>query len=219
MAQIAWSFFLYGVIFGSTSCLASCGPLVVTYIAGTKKGLWAGLREYFLFSLARVSAYLFLSVLIFFAGSLMFQQRIAGLSRSVYLAGGAFVILVGIALCLGKQLECWPRPWGWLKKHISGSGAKSILLLGLIIGFLPCAPLIAIFSSVGLTARSWLASLVYGLSFGIGTVISPLLLLAPAAGFIPQLLKPAKAAYRYVFNCLCGLIIIVLGLQLARKGF
>jgi sulfite exporter TauE/SafE len=90
-------------------------------------------------------------------------------------------------------------------------------MLGLIIGILPCAPLITVVSYIGLIAKHWFNTVIYSLSFGLGTVFSPLLVLLIFTGLIPKFIKKERI-YR-IFNLACGLIIVFLGVQLIRRVF
>lgn len=196
--------FILGLSFGSGPCIASCGPVLISYIAGTKKDIIKGLTDYILFSLTRISVYIVLGLLVFFLGRFVMGRFMNAFSKYVLILGGSFIILVGIIMTLGKRLE---------------SDNRNIIIMGLVIGFLPCAPLIAILSYIGLISKTWLHSLFYSFSFGIGTFISPLILLVILTGLIPKFILEKKAFYSRVFSFICGLIIIFLGFQLIRRAF
>ena len=66
MSEIALSSFLLGLAFGWGPCLASCGPLVLSYSVGTQKNHWQGLVLYLVFSASRIFIYVMLAVLFFF---------------------------------------------------------------------------------------------------------------------------------------------------------
>lgn len=120
-------------------------------------------------------------------------------------------------MVMGQHLD-----FGFLKKAqqiILERDVKSMVLFGLIIGFLPCAPLIAILSYIGLISKTGLTSLLYSLFFGLGTILSPLIFLIILAGLIPKLLIDRTAIYYRIFNIICGLIIIFLGIQLITRVF
>jgi sulfite exporter TauE/SafE len=196
--------FILGVSFGAGPCLASCGPLVISYIAATRKNTLQGLLVYSLFSLARISVYIALALLLYFLGQVALARFMSVFSKAVFIAGGIFIILVGIFLGLGKKI-----------KYDRGS----ILTLGLVTGLLPCAPLLTVLLYAALIAKSWLASVFYALAFGIGTFLSPLIILVFLAGWLPSFLPKDKELYRRIFNLICGLITILLGLQLIRRAF
>ena len=217
MSKIIISLFILGLSFGAGPCIASCGPVIISYVAGTKRNILKGLNAYILFSLARISVYLVLSWLIFSLGRLAIGSFLRGFSKYVFLGGGSFIILVGILTALGKRIEI--KPWQFLQRNIVERDKKSIIIFGLIIGLLPCAPLLAIFSYIGLIARNWLSSLLYALFFGIGTFVSPLILLVMLAGLIPKFFLDKKENYGRYFSFICGLIITFLGLELLRRAF
>jgi sulfite exporter TauE/SafE len=211
------SLFLYGLLFGSGPCVASCGPLLISYVAGANKNILEAIRIYVLFSLSRISAYLLISLAIFFLGRVVLERALRDYSGIVYFLGGGFIIFIGIIMALGRSIRLAHSQF--LEKKFLQKDFKSIVVFGLVIGFLPCAPLLAVFSYSGLIAKSGLQSLLYTLSFGLGTIISPLLLLTALAGFLSRFIFDKKAIYARIFNLACALIIIILGVQLIMRGF
>jgi len=215
MNKIAISFFILGLSFGAGPCMASCGPLLISYIAGAKKGILKSLMAYILFSLARICVYLILSLLVFILGKFVIERFISEYSRYLFIGAGAFLVLIGALMALDKNLNL--RFCGFLREHTLARDKKSIITLGLITGLLPCAPLLAVFSYIILVSKGYPETLLYSFSFGIGTFVSPLIFLVIAAGLIPKYLIGSK--YERAFSFICGLVIIFLGVQLAGKGF
>lgn len=217
MFSMFLSLFLLGLSFGSGPCLASCGPLLVAYIVGTKKDTLKGLVSYFIFSIARILAYLILGFLIFYLGSFLTQRLLGNFARYIYILGGIYIISVGILMALGVRAET-----GFcriLQKNVLEKDKKSVFTLGFIIGLLPCAPLLALFSYLGLIYKSWTAVLLYIFSFGAGTLISPLLALVIFAGFLPRLFLHKKINAGRVLSFICGLLMVFMGTQLIRSAF
>jgi len=218
MLKGAISIFLLGLSFGSGPCIASCGPILISYIAGTGKGPFKGLMSYVIFSSARIIAYTMLGFLVFWLGRFAEQRLFAGaLFKYLIASGGAFIIVTGILMLAGRSLEF--KLCHFLYRNILERDKKSLFIFGLAVGLLPCAPLLATLSYVGLASKSWLEGALYGMFFGLGTFISPLAILAGLAGFIPRLMHNIKAVYYRIFSFICGLIIIFLGIQLLRKVF
>ncbi len=217
MNKTAFGIFLLGLFLGSGPCLASCGPLLVSYVAGTGKSPRAGVLSYFLFSWTKILAYLILCLAIFFSGRLAIEMAWVNFSKYIFILGGLFIIALGIFIALGSRLEF--QPWWKLRAKFIKNDRKSMLILGLITGLLPCAPLLAALSYIGLISASWPAALLYGLSFGIGTLFSPLMALTIFAGVIPGFFLRTNNLYRRIFNLICGLIIILLGLRLFWRVF
>lgn len=217
MSKTIFSLFLSGIFFGSGPCLATCGPLLISYIAGTKKRILKGFIAYVLFSFARISIYLFLGMAIFFLGNFTVERFLGNYSKYILIAASSFIIPIGLLMALGKRLEL--EFCKILEKNVLGHDKKTTVALGLIIGLLPCAPLLAILSYVGLVSKSWIQSLLYSLSFGIGTFVSPLIFLVILASLLPKFLIEKKGIYIQIFNFICGLIIIFFGLQLIKRTF
>jgi len=212
--KIIFSLFILGLSFGSGPCLASCGPLLISYSAAGLKNIRDSLKTYLVFSLARILVYLCFAILVFFLGKIILEGFLRIFSRYILILGGVFIVFLGILMALGKKIQ--NRPWNILQKHITKYDKKSIFLLGVIIGFLPCAPLIFIFSYAVVVSKTLPETLLYTLSFGLGTFLSPLLLLSIAVGVFPRWLKEEKL--RQVFSLICGVIIVFLGVQLIIRG-
>ena len=211
------SFFLLGLSFGFGPCMSSCGPILISYVAGRQKNVLKSLSTYWIFSSGRIFAYLTLGLLFFSFGKLIAERLLTGLAPYVFIFGGAFIIVVGILLALGKRIESGLSTA--LYTRLLEKDRYSIFILGAIIGLLPCPPLIAVFSSQGLLAKSWFSSIVYMLSFGTGTALSPLVLLIVFAAWLPRISLRRKALMGKVFNFVCGLILIIMGGQLVWRAF
>ena len=217
MNKIIISLFVAGLLFGSGPCVASCGPFLITYIAGSKKNISKGIMVYILFSAARIFVYVVLSLAILFLSRFAIERLLGGLYKYVLISGGGFIIIIGLFMAFGKKLEF--GLWRSLHKNLLERDKKSIFAVGLAIGLLPCAPLLSILSYVGLISRTWLDSLLYALAFGIGTFVSPLILLTILAGIIPRLFLEKKTVYSSIFSFICGSTIIFLGIQLITRAF
>lgn len=213
--KIIISLFLTGLLFGSGPCIASCGPILISYVAGTKKNILRGFVSYIVFSFARISVYLALSLAIFFLGRFFLERLSRDYARYIVISGGGFIILVGVLMIFGKRLE-FPA-FKFLQRYVLERDKKSVVIMGLVIGLLPCAPLLAILSYVGLVSKSWLHSILYGLAFGLGTFFSPLILLTILSALIGNWVQDKR--YYQIFSSICGLIIIFLGIQLIRRLF
>lgn len=208
--RLILSFFLLGLSFGSGPCLASCGPLLLAYLAGTQKNVPQSLRVYFLFSLSRILIYIALGVFL----SLLLKA-LSRYAPYISMISGIFIIFIGILVALGRIAQ---NKWCCrLQELFINKDAKTIIIFGLLTGLIPCAPFISVISYIGISSYGWLNSLLYSASFGIGTALSPLCVFAVFAGLIPRILKNSQRAVA-VFNIACGLVIIFLGGSLVFKA-
>lgn len=207
--------FLLGLTFGWGPCLVSCGPLLLSYVAGAKKDSLKGITTYLLFSISRIFVYLVLGLLVFFLGRFVFEHLVNFFKVSL-IAGGVFVILMAILMFLGKSINL--PACSFLHKHILEKDKKSVITLGLVSGLMPCAPLVTILIYAGLISRNPVENLIYTFVFGLGTSLSPLIILVALAGLIPKLMANVKESHVRFFNLICALIMIFLGIQLIQRG-
>jgi len=221
MLRIALSIFLSGLFLGAGPCLVSCGPFLVSFIAGNKKNIKQSLWIWLIFSLSRVFAYLVLGVI----AGLLSQEVIYRiyddfLAKCIFFIGGSLVSLIGILMILNQYPQI--RLCQLLKNKLVNQDTKSIAVFGLVIGLLPCAPLVTMLTYAGLISRHPGENLLYILAFGLGTATSPLLILSGLAGFIPRIISGASKTGAFgalrVFSIICGLIMIILGIQLIGKA-
>ncbi|HTY44942.1 MAG TPA: sulfite exporter TauE/SafE family protein [Patescibacteria group bacterium] len=217
MFPLIANLFVTGLLLGCGPCAASCGPILVSYVAGTRKNVTGALAFYAQFCAGRMAVYAGLSIAVFFAGSFVFEGACGSIARYAAIAGGAFIAVIGVLMALGKDLA-WPV-CRMFEAHFLQKGYPSALLLGLVLGISPCAPLFAVLSYVGLVSKTWAQAFCYGLAFGAGTCVSVLIVLVALAGCIPAWLRRGPAIYVRLLRTSCGLVIAVLGIQVIMKAY
>ncbi len=188
--------------------MASCGPLVVSYTVGTGKNPGQGAGFYFIFSIGRICVYVLAGFLFFFAGRLAAENLWSGFYRYATVFGGGFLVLAGSLMAFGEK----NRFCQGLSRHIIIRDKFSTFIFGVITGIAPCAPLIAVLSYIMLVSKNWMESMVYSLSFGIGTALSPVILLVLISGFLRQ--KIVHNRFWRWLQIICAAAIIVMGLRL-----
>ncbi|MFA6217200.1 MAG: sulfite exporter TauE/SafE family protein [Candidatus Omnitrophota bacterium] len=209
--------FIMGVCLGSGPCLVSCGPVLVSYVTGCQRKPAASFLIYLFFSLGRIVVYLIFIVILFFLGKPIFEKFTQATARYFSLGGGLLIIFLGTMIILDKKranLFC-------TFKHNTMLQTDSIqaIFLGVILGFLPCASLIAVFSYILLLAQSWIQAVVYCFSFSLGTFFSVLLVIMIGAGFFNQVLARKTELYGRITGIMCGLIIIGIGITFIVNAF
>jgi sulfite exporter TauE/SafE len=160
---------------------------------------------------------LIVGLLFFFLGELLTGSVLGKISKYIFILGGSFVIIMGLLMIASVKLESRVCPF-FVKKLLL-QDKKNIVILGLIIGLLPCAPLFAVFSSTMLVSKNWASFLMHVVSFGLGTLFSPLLLVVFFAGFIPKFFLNKRPVYSRILNFLCGIIMLFLGTQLIMQAW
>ncbi len=171
---------------------------------------------YLLFSLSRIFIYMCLGILVFLLGQAVIEYKFASAAKYFFISGGLFITVIGVLVAFGKDtkhLFCKKFQEFFLNKD-----SKTVLIFGLIVGILPCAPLISVLSYIGLVAKHWVDALLYSLFFGLGTFVSPLLILVIFSSAVTKAVM-YKNNYSRIFNFVFGIIIIYLGVQLILRSF
>jgi sulfite exporter TauE/SafE len=216
MNNIAAGIFLSGLFLGSGPCLASCGALMVSYITGTNRNVRQSVSAYLIFSLSRIAVYGILGLLFFLFGQFATEGFFSLYRRYIFIVAGIFIFITGLLLILGKG------PHNRFCDRIAGSmirkDSKTLVLIGLVTGISPCLPLLSVLSYIGLVSKSWQSSLLYGFLFGLGTTFSVLFILVVSCGLIPGFFK-GHPRVLLMINRVCGLILMILGLQIILRGF
>jgi uncharacterized protein len=163
--------FAFGFLGSLSHCLAMCGGFSV--LMGRSRhphqalGLYHG---------GRVATYMLLGVAGGFAGSLV-NLSVPALhsmqTGAVWLSAGV-MILGGLSLLFGRDPAIGGGRIGKAVQHLAshvlrGKRSASPLLLGLVLGFLPCGLIYSALSFAVLTANPLHGALAMG-AFGLGTV-------------------------------------------------
>lgn len=190
-------------------CSAHCAPVILPYIAATRRTWREGLKAVSIFLLARSVVYCFLGLLAALFGGL-FTGWLHQFEDYIFLVGGLFIVLVGILVIFGKELK---SPLCEALKNRVANDNTGPLILGLTMGIFPCFVVLAVLAYIALEAQSLWQGAFYGFAFGMGKFISPLILLGPLASTLPTRLIKNNRIYGF-FRRLCGFIIFLIGVNL-----
>ncbi|MBN1405597.1 MAG: sulfite exporter TauE/SafE family protein [Candidatus Omnitrophica bacterium] len=216
MIKISINLFLTGIIFGTGPCLATCGPILISYITALKKSPKGALISWLLFSASRIFVYALLGMSAGLIGSSLYQGYYWQKSSFViWIIGGLFICLLGLLVVIGKNTHskyCLKMQDVFLNKD-----KKSIIILGLVIGLFPCIPLIGIISYISMISVRFYQGIVLMLCFGLGTIISPLIFLSLGAGLVTKL-KILRNENIYVWlQKAAGIVLFSLGVHILVK--
>jgi thiol:disulfide interchange protein DsbD len=213
MPNVAWSLFLTGIFLGVGPCLLSCGPLLISYIAGTQKDTLGGLRVYFIFSATRMFVYAVFGVLAGLFGEMVLQGILGSYALKIaFFVFGIVLLLLGVFIALDR-FSLSQKYCGLIHKHLVSRDTKNVVIFGLIVSFAPCLPLLGVLGYIALISDTWPKGVIYMSSFGLGTVLSPMLILSMWAGWLSNIIKSRKWVLRIV-NIICGIILVYLGITL-----
>ncbi len=181
--------FTGGLLYGFAVCTASCLPILTSYIAGIGAGFSQGVKVSLIFNSGRILAYALIGGLLgLFSG--VFRLFISDTALSPFqiyssFAFGIVTIIIGAAILLKARKPCNCNQQTNLVPIKAGkfgfdAGAFS---LGLSRGLIICPPLIALLI-YSLPFSSPLGTVGIAVLFGLGTTLSPILLLGGVTGWL-----------------------------------
>jgi thiol:disulfide interchange protein DsbD len=208
---------LLGLSMGMTACTVTCLPFMGTWALGRGGGSREHYRHLVAFLAGRVAAYTLLAAS---AGALG-----AGLVQSLSgpwgnAAIGAASILAGLWLLRRPAASCsdgrQTRPVRFLAaatgtRRETRDGLPP-LLLGAALSLTPCTPLASLLALAAQAGGS-LAGGSFGLAFGLGAAVTPLLVLVPLAGRLGRELRSGRAWLGRWLTWAAALTLVVLGLN------
>lgn len=204
--------FAGGLFYGLAVCTASCLPYVASYIAGIGAGFKKGLKITLIFNSGRVLAYALIGGIVgLFSGFFrLFVSEEAISPFQVYssLAFGIVSIAIGASIFFKARKPCDCNSANTVVQSKSGRfgvdfGAFS---LGLTRGLIICPPLILLLS-YSLPFSNPVGSVAMAILFGLGTTLSPILLLGGVTGW----LFSRAPLFRKWISIVGGGLLIVLG--------
>lgn len=200
-----FSAWLLGLSLGLTACTVTCLPFMGAWVMARERG--AVLADTGLFLAGRVSAYALLGLAAGLAGVWLTGVLKSGIG---HLAIGAASLVAGTWLLLGEGRH---RTCGAAR----GAGAPPFAL-GFSLSLTPCAPLASLLA-VAAQAGSAPLGAGYGLVFGLGAAVTPLLLLLPLLGAFAARLRAQQAWLGLWLKRGAGGVLLALGLYRISLGW
>jgi cytochrome c-type biogenesis protein len=209
--------FVGGLFYGSVFCTASCIPYIASYIAGIGAGFRRSIGITLLYNGGRVTAYALIggAVGILSGAFRLFVSEDSLLPFQMYssIAFGVVTIAIGAAVLLRKQPSC--NRSLEQKADLDNGPSKGrfdvgAFSLGLSRGLVICTPLVALLvTSIAFAAP--IDSFFLAVLFGVGTALSPILLLGGVTGW---LLSKAPLLRRWISIGGAGILILLGSIQL-----
>jgi thiol:disulfide interchange protein DsbD len=184
--------FTGGLLYGLAVCTASCLPYIASYIAGIGAGFRKSLTVTMIFNGGRVAAYALIGCLVgLFSG--LFRLFIANTAISLFqtyssLAFGVVTMIIGASIIFRMRSPCecgTPKTGSVTVPSKMGRFAFDFkaFTLGLSRGLILCPPLVALLL-YSLPFSTPLGSVALAVLFGLGTALSPMVLLGGATGWL-----------------------------------
>ena len=206
--------FAGGLLYGLAVCTAACVPYIASYIAGIGAGFRKGVVVTMIFNSGRIAAYALIGGLVgLFSGLFRLALSDTAISpfqiySSITFSVVTMVIGVSVLLKLRTPCECkTPNSKTSFAQRMTDRygfdfGAFS---LGLSRGLILCPPLVALLV-YSLPFSTPIGSVSLAVLFGLGTALSPMLLLGGATGW---LLNKAPLLRKWISIGGSGLLIIM----------
>lgn len=202
---------LLGVSMGLTACTVTCLPFMGTWALGRASGQREAFVHTGVFLAGRVTTYTVLSSL---AGALGLglAQALGGAWGNALIGGAS--ILAGIWLLRPADKACGSvrtpavAPMRFQRK----TDGLPPLFLGAALSLTPCTPLASLLA-LAAHSGSPAQGAAYGLAFGLGAAMTPILVLVPLAGRLGRELRAGRAWLARWLVWGAAAVLIVLGLR------
>lgn len=205
MTGEAGGLFVLGLIYGMTLCSLSCLPYLAPYIAGTGTGFKDGVKSSFVFLCGKVLVYTAFGGLAAYIGSKIVISDYRLAANTI----GISLILIGISL------PFFTKKKGCSGRHRTFGKRASLFMLGISTSLIPC-PTLGAMTLLAANNGEILLGLLYGLTFGLGIMVSPLLLAGGGIAMISDSVKAEVKGFSPYINALSVLIIVMMGINIIR---
>lgn len=203
---------LLGVSMGLTACTVTCLPFMGTWALGRANGQTEAFLHTAVFLAGRVAAYTLLAALAGAAG-LGLAKALGGPWGNAAIGGAS--ILAGLWLLLRPAKSCAtvpPAPTFQVVQFRRKADGLPPLFLGAALALTPCTPLASLLA-LAAHAESAAQGAAYGLVFGLGAAMTPILVLVPLAGRLGRELRGGRAWLARWLLWGAAAVLIVLGLR------
>jgi thiol:disulfide interchange protein DsbD len=208
---------LLGASMGLTACTVTCLPFIGTWALGRASGQGEAIRHTLSFLAGRVLAYTALAWLAASAGLGLVRLLDSGLGNTLI---GLASVFAGLWLLAARRRPACPPPSraGQPVPFHGRRHATPPFFLGLTLALTPCTPLASLLALAAQT-QNIAQGASYGLAFGLGAAMTPILLLVPLAGRLGRAMHSGRAWMRPALVWLAAIVLIVLGLRRLATGF
>ena len=174
-----------GVVMGWSQCLPYCAGTLTPYVMGTRINAVEGLRAATVFSAGRLAVYVAFGILAGSAPAFMPRILRPGLGTFwLQAAAGLLLLFLALTVLFNKHKDSGVCRW------IIRRDLPAMFLLGMLIAVPPYHDLVAP-TSLLVQSTSPITGLLGGLAYGIGTTLSPVILIAMGVPLLTGRFKTA----------------------------
>lgn len=206
--------FTLGLSYGLVFCTSACLPYVASYIAGIGAGFRKGVIVTLFYNSGRVTAYALIGAAIGLFKIMISNQMLSSFQTYSSFAFAIVTIAIGVNILFkNKQTlqtcnNCIPKDKTNLTLHrMNDKFDFHAFSLGLSRGLIVCPPLLLLLVTYSAAFTTPFDSFIIAILFGIGTALSPILLVAGITGW---LLAKAPHFKKWI-SILGGVLLVVFG--------
>jgi thiol:disulfide interchange protein DsbD len=178
----AFSVWLLGASLGLTACAATCMPFIGTWVFARADAQPAAWRDTLSFLGGRLVAYALLGALSGGLGAWFVRE----------LAGGIGNLAIGVSAIVSAAWLAWPATSHSLCQRMKKSNSASPFLMGATLTLIPCAPLATLLAASAAGGSIGRGAFL-GSVFGLGALLTPMLVLIPVCSMFGRQLRQHRA--------------------------
>ena len=200
----AFGLIILGMVYGGSVCSLTCLPYFGPYLMSTGNSFGDGLVSSLVFVFGKLCSYSALG------GAAAMLGRAVTLDRSHNVVMGITLLCVAMTLPLVTRGGCRNRC------QVLGKRG-SLFVLGVVSSLVPCPPLIAIFL-LAANKGTLLGGISYGLFYGLGLMVSPMLIIGGGLAMISESIKKKARLFVPYMKGLTMLIMISMAANMIMTG-
>jgi sulfite exporter TauE/SafE len=179
--------FAVGLLYGLVFCTSACLPYIASYIAGIGASFRKGVIVTLIYNSGRLTAYALIGGVVGIFKLVISEQSLSSIQVYSSYAFGIVTIIIGLSILLkSRSNPCDSTAHETKNESLAGISGRFDLrafLLGLTRGLIVCPPLLLLLLySVSFGAP--IDSFALAILFGLGTALSPMLLLGGVTGWL-----------------------------------
>ena len=194
--------FLLGLLYGTTVCSLTCLPYLGPYLLSTGRGFTDGVKSSLLFLSGKLICYMFIGGLSAYLGNVLTLDK----SMSAKWIMGIAIIAFGLSIPFVSKGECRK------KGQTIGKGI-SLFLLGVSTSLIPCPPLVTMFLLAAKNG-SFISGISYGLVYGLGLILSPLIIAGGGITVISKTIKTEVKGFVPYLQGISVVMIVIMGIRI-----
>lgn len=200
--------FVIGIVYGITTCSLTCLPYLAPYMMNTGGGFKDGIKGSGFFIAGKIVTYGALSSITAWMG----KETIKGSEDSLKYIIGIPLIAIGLLLLFKKDAaDCSNKPFAGMVRKSNRKGLH-LFIMGVLTSIIPCVPLSALLL-LSVQSGSVLKGTLYGLVYGSGLTLSPIMLAGGFFGFISERIKVEMPDVVKIMRVASAVVIMFMGIQ------